>query len=736
MTEERVYVDVLLPLKLDQPFTYSLLVSQTQSIPELGSFVEVPFRGKKVVGVFWREVTSPPSKELKSKIRSVEEVYDFLPLKESLRNFIERVADYTLSPLGLVLKLVLGSSDLLQSPKPLPCYSLNASAFKVTQTASREKVIGFLRQAQTSQTLEQILEATGVSRSVVKSLIEKEVLFEKEGEEEKQQDALFSQAEKGPQSLSFSPDQEEAISSLKKAVEAASFKTILLDGVTGSGKTEVYLEAVFQALQNQKQVLILLPEIALTSQTLRRFEKYFGFSPSVWHSNLGKAERRQTWQGVLKGEVPVVIGARSALFLPFSKLGLIVVDEEHEPAYKQEEIVLYHGRDMAVLRGYLEKIPVVLASATPSLETYVNALEGRYERLSLPERYGKAVLPQIHVVDRRQDQEKEKGAKWLSKSLLTAMRQALDRQEQCLLFLNRRGYAPLTLCGECGERLSCPHCSSWLVEHRISSCLLCHHCGFKQEMPKECPSCHKEESFVACGPGVERLEEEVRSLFPEARLALVTSDQGGVTDRAKELEAIEKGDVDILIGTQMVAKGHHFPNLTLVGGVDADLGLAGGDLRASEKTYQLLHQVAGRAGRDEHNGHVYLQTFMPDHPVLQALVSGDRAAFLEAECLSRQAFEMPPYGRLAALILSGPQEFLVEKWARYLGRYFSKVETIEVLGPAEAPLAKIRNRYRWRLLLKTSKENRLQPYLKSLQRDISLPSSLRLQIDIDPYSFL
>ena len=700
-----IYVDVLLPLKIDRPFTYSydpargkgendkedpekdfkkdlkspslqnsplsqdLPLSQNSSL-SIGSLVEVSFRGKSVVGVVWRLLSSPPEASLLPKIKPLLQCYKVPPFKGSFLRLIEWVARYTLSPLGLVLKLSLSSGDFL---KPL----------------------------------------------------KKSVTFQP------------LSLDKGLQNPpSFSEEQKKAIDVLCCCVEASKFQTILLDGVTGSGKTEVYLEAVAKALSRKKQVLILVPEIGLTPQTLQRFEKRFGSSPYLWHSDLGPAERRRTWQGVLKGDISVIIGARSALFLPFTNLGLVIVDEEHEHSYKQEETILYQGRDMAIVRGHLENIPVILATATPSLETYVNAREGRYERVSLNERYGGATLPEMTLLDRRQEREKVKGVRWLAKGLITGIQETLERKEQVLLFLNRRGYAPLTLCGECGERLECPHCASWLVEHRSLEKLLCHHCGFEKKQPPSCPACHKEDSFVACGPGVERLEEEVQNLFPEARLVVMASDQGTVKERETRLKEIQQGKIDILIGTQMVAKGHHFPGLTLVGVIDADLGLSGGDLRASEKTYQLLHQVSGRAGRAQHKGHVLLQTFMPEHPVLGALISGDRNAFLEAERLSREAFEMPPYGRLAGLILSGTKEELVEKGAQHLGRYFRAFPELEVLGPTTAPLAKVRNRYRWRLLLKTSKDHRLQPFLRQMQKDITFPSTLRLHVDIDPYSFL
>jgi primosomal protein N' (replication factor Y) len=533
----------------------------------------------------------------------------------------------------------------------------------------------------------------------------------------------------------FSPEQADAANALAGKARAGGFSVTLLDGVTGSGKTEVYFEAVAAALEQGRQVLILLPEIALGAQFLGRFARRFGAKPAEWHSDLGHTERRQTWRDVAEGRARVVVGARSALFLPFPDLGLIVVDEEHESSFKQEDVVVYHARDMAVVRGSIEKIPVMLVSATPSLETMVNVQQGRYAQLHLPARHGGAVLPEIRVVDLRR--EKPERQRFLAPPLVKALETTLAAGEQAMLFLNRRGYAPLTLCRTCGHRLQCPNCTSWLVEHRFTARLQCHHCGHAEPMPPLCPECGEAGTLAACGPGVERLAEEVAARFPDARVAVMASDTlSGPRAAAEMVDRVQSHEIDILIGTQVVAKGHHFPMLTLVGVVDADLGLAGGDLRAAERTYQLLHQVAGRAGRAERPGRVFLQTFMPEHPVIGALVRGDRDGFLAAEAEERLRFGMPPFGRLAALIVSAPDDGEADFVAQAFARAAPQMPGLEVLGPAPAPLAVLRQRHRRRFLVKVRRGVNVQAVVRDWLGRVKVPGTTRVYVDIDPYSFL
>ncbi len=535
--------------------------------------------------------------------------------------------------------------------------------------------------------------------------------------------------------MTLSPAQAAAAGSLVEAVRAAAFDAVLLDGVTGSGKTEVYFEAVAEALRAGRQCLVLLPEIALGAQWLDRFRQRFGVLPAAWHSDLPRRQRRLTWRAVAEGRASVVVGARSALFLPFRDLGLIVVDEEHDGSFKQEEGVVYHARDMAVVRAHLGALPIVLASATPSLETLVNVERGRYREIHLPERHGGASLPEMALVDMRADPPPR--GRWLSPVVETALGETLEAGEQAMLYLNRRGYAPLTLCRACGHRMQCPDCTTWLVEHRLAGRLECHHCGYSTPLPEACPECGAADSLVPCGPGVERLAEEVAARFPEARLAIMSSDTVRGPEAAAALVArVQAREIDILVGTQIMAKGHHFPLLTLVGVIDADLALSGGDLRAAERTWQLLSQVAGRAGRAEHPGRVLLQSYMPEHPVLAAIAAGDRERFVEEELAARETFHMPPFGRLAAIIVSGRNGAAVERTGRQLAANAPRQAGLQVLGPAPAPLAVLRGHHRVRLLVKAGRDARIQDTIRRWLGPLDWPSSVRVKVDIDPYSFL
>ena len=720
-------VAVLLPLPLSDPYDYRL-PADLAAPP--GAFVTVPLGRRELTGVIWGGAQGGVEP---ARLKDVVAVRDTPPMPASLRRFIEWLADYTLAPRGAVLRMAMSVPAALDPPAGRTAYRLGAKA-PTRLTKARARVLALLADGLPRPAADIAREAA-VSSAVVRTLAEAGALqiLTLPGERAFQApDAALA----GP---TLMPAQSAAATALRAAVAADAFAVTLLDGVTGAGKTEVYFEAVAAALAAGRQVLVLLPEIALGAQWLGRFRTRFGVDPAEWHSDLGQRARRETWRGVATGKARVVVGARSALFLPFAELGLIVVDEEHEPAYKQEEGVIYQARDMAVVRGRIEACPVVLASATPSLETVVNAKTGRYQTLRLPTRHGGAQLPAIEAVDMRQTPPPRGG--WLSPPLRHALGETLADGAQSVLFLNRRGYAPLTLCQACGHRLQCPNCTAWLVEHRFAGRLACHHCGYDQLLPEQCPACQVPGKLTACGPGVERLAEEVQTLFPEARYAILTSDTiAGPRDAAALIAQVAAHQVDLLIGTQIIAKGHHFPMLTLVGVVDADLGLAGGDLRAAERTYQLLHQVAGRAGREKRPGRVLLQTYAPEDAVMQALVSGDREAFLEREASERKAHGQPPFGRLAAFILSGREEAAVARAARALARVAltgaGRDSGIGVYGPAPAPLALLRGRYRYRLLIKAPRAVRLQPWLRHWRDQLRLPGGVRLQTDVDPYRFL
>lgn len=607
-----------------------------------------------------------------NKIKPIIRVVDAPPLSDAMLDFILWVADYCMAPAGNIVAMVLGGESAQKQLKQNP----------------------------------------------------------------KKERAAKKEPEHAPlQKPTLSAEQNTAANTLIKNL--GSFSVTLLDGVTGSGKTETFCEAISAAMAQGKQSLLMLPEISLTTQIYSRLQARFGFAPVLWHSGLTPAQRRKAWQAIAHGKAPLVIGARSALFLPFRNLGVIVVDEEHDGSYKQEEGVIYHARDMAVMRGKMENIPVILSSATPSLETIVNMKAGRYQHVTLPQRHGEAKPPTIHLIDLRQ--EKLTSKNFISPTLQSAMNAAIGRGEQVLLFLNRRGYAPLTLCRACGFRFQCPSCSSWLVEHRQDGKhrLICHHCDYACHYPKACPSCKAEDKLAACGPGIERLAEEAKKLFPNARHAILASDtQNNLSEVQRIVDAMANSEIDILIGTQIVAKGYHFPKLTVVGVVDADLGLQGGDLRAAERTFQLLYQVAGRSGRSDDNGHVYLQTTQPQHAVMQNLMKHNRDGLIDVLSKEREKFHMPPFGRLATLTISGTNHAAVTDAANALAKLIPDQQGFKVLGPAPAPMALLRGRHRQRFLIQSPKTSKMQHFIRAWMAETKLSKSIRVHIDIDPQSFV
>ncbi|WP_421993992.1 primosomal protein N' [Reyranella sp.] len=719
-------VRVLLPLPLADAYDYAV-PPDLEVAP--GHFVIVPLGKRLTIGVVWGDGSGEVAA---ARLRDIAEVLPALPMAEALRRFVEWVAAYTLAPPGAVLRMAMSVPSALEAPRTEIVYRAapppDDAALKIT--AARRRVLAQLADGPALPAAELALLA-GVGTAVIKAMAGIGLL---EGVERTMRRS-FPQPDGQRPGPTLSAEQAVAAQGLVDRVLAHTFSATLLDGVPGAGKTEVYFEAIAAALASGRQVLVLLPEIALTAQWLRRFEERFGAPPAAWHSGLTSLERRETWRAIAEGRVGVVVGARSALFLPFAHLGLIVVDEEHDGSYKQDEGVTYNARDMAVVRARLVSAPIVLASATPSLESVVNVQTGRYGAVHLPDRHGGRQLATLSAVDLRRNAPPR--GQWLSPPVVEAMKQVLAAGEQTLLFLNRRGYAPITLCRACGHGIECPQCSAWLVEHRFRRTLVCHHCGYNEPPAHACRSCGAVDQFVACGPGVERLAEEALAHFPEARLELFTSDS--LLNRDEAAAAVDRmiaGEIDILIGTQMAAKGHHFPNLTLVAVVDADLGLNGGDLRAAERTFQLLYQVAGRAGRADRPGRALVQTHAPEHPVMQALVSGDRERFVAAELADRRAAGMPPFGRLAALIVSGPDPAAVDNVCAVLARRAPHQPGVTVLGPSVAPLALLRGRHRRRFLLKAPRDVAVQPLLRAWLDRIGLPGSVRLQIDVDPYSFM
>ncbi|MBV9537953.1 MAG: primosomal protein N' [Acidisphaera sp.] len=718
-------VPVLLPYPLAGAFDYRV-PSGMEVAP--GDLVLVPLNRREEVGVVWDGAAEGAVGE--NRLRPISaKVEGAPPMRADLRGLLDWIAGYTLAAPGDVLAMALRVNALRRDAPPLGWRLADAVAPAARLTPQRARVLAMLADGPRIGT--ELAQAAEVSPGVLRGLAEAGLIVPTT----LPQKPPFAPPDPSHPGPALSARQETAAAALREAVAAQSFSVTLLDGVTGSGKTEVYMEAVAAALREGRQSLVLLPEIALSSQWLERFERRFGVPPAVWHSDLPPRLRRTTWREVAAGNAPVVVGARSALFLPFPDLGLVVIDEEHETAFKQEEGVVYHARDMAVVRARLCRAPAVLVSATPSLETLANVEAGRYRRLTLPARHGSAGLPEIALIDLRSDPP-ERG-RFLAGPLLASVEETLARGEQAMLFLNRRGYAPLTLCRACGHRMQCPNCTAWLVEHRTRRLLQCHHCGHADPIPPSCPQCGARDSLTAVGPGVERITEEAAASFPQARLLVMASDTlPGPHAAAAAARAIAARQVDLIVGTQIVAKGWHFPHLTLVGVVDADLGLAGGDLRAAERTVQLLHQVAGRAGRAEAPGRVLLQTFSPEHPVMQALLAADLPTFMAREAAERRPGHWPPYGRLAALIVSADTAEAADATARTLSLSAPHGEGIAVLGPAPAPLAVLRGRHRRRLLLKTRRDVAVQPLLRAWLDGVDVRGGARVDVDVDPVSFL
>jgi primosomal protein N' (replication factor Y) len=721
-------VQVLVPVALDEAYSYR---APLDGEAPLGAVVEVPLGPRRVLGVVWDE--EPGGRGLKAgdnRLREVTRVFDVPPIAPAMRRFVDWVGHYYRVPRGMVLRMVLRVPEALEPEAPIRGVRL-VGAPPERLTAARKRVLDVLA-TDFAWSRGGLTAAAGVSASVVDGLVAQGTLEE----------VLLPptppamRPDPGHGAFELNPDQAAAAALLVESVSAGGFRVDLLDGVTGSGKTEVYFEAIAAAIAGGRQALVLLPEIALTAEFLDRFARRFGVRPAEWHSDVTPKNRARVWRGVATGDVPVVVGARSALFLPFCDLGLVVVDEEHDGAYKQEDGAVYHARDMAVVRGRLGGFPVVLASATPSLETRVNADQGRYRRIVLPTRAGAGRPPVIAALDLRRHVP-ERG-RFLSPVLAAAVRDTIADGRQALLFLNRRGYAPLTLCRSCGHRFECPNCSTWLVEHRFRGVLTCHHCGHTVRRPDACPECGDVDALVACGPGIERIAEEAAELFPDARRIVFSSDLPGGTPRMRlELAAFADGEADIAIGTQILAKGHNFPLLALVGVVDADLGLAQGDPRAAEKTFQLVQQVTGRAGRSEAGARAFLQTRAPDHPVMRAIVAGDREGFYESEIEERRRAGLPPFGRLVAIVVSAELRDAAFAHARALALAAPQQEEVVVLGPAEAPIAVVRGRHRFRLLVRTARTTDVQAYLEwwfSLAPPTT--GAIRVQVDVDPQSFL
>ena len=723
--QEGALVAVLTAQPIDRFLDYKAPVGGCQ----IGAFVEVPLGPRKVIGVVWGAGAGDFDY---AKVRAVMRVLDVAPMREEMQIFLTRAADYTITPMSQMLRLATRAPGLGDAPSMRKVFRMG-SGTPDRVTEARTRVLAVLGDyGGLSFTLKELADMAGVGTSVVKGLVKQGAVFE----EDAPRDVPYPALDPDHGGKALSADQAAGSEALRAALRTDGYGTTLLKGVTGSGKTEVYLEAVAECLRMGKQALVLLPEIALSGEFINRVEARFGFKPAEWHSGVTMTERRRCWKMVGQGAAQMVVGARSALFLPFQNLGLIVVDEEHDTSYKQEDGVLYNARDMAVLRAAINGAQVVLASATPSLESWANVEAGKYQRVALTSRFGPAVMPEMTAIDMRV--EDVPNGKWVSPTLKNAINDRLEKGEQSLIFLNRRGYAPITICRACGHQIGCDHCDARMVEHRFLNRLMCHQCGETKPMPSICPHCEIEGKLAPVGPGVERMAEEVTALFPEARVVVLSSDLYGSARAMKaHIEEIAKGGADIIVGTQLVAKGHNFPNLTLVGVIDADLGLQGSDLRAAERTFQLMRQVAGRAGRAQVPGAAMLQTFQPEHAVIRAILAGDEERFWAAEAAERKAAGVPPYGRMAGIILSSPNAQDVFDLGADMARRDGPLRRIgaQVFGPAPAPIARVRGRHRVRLLVKAEKAAPLQKALVDWTAQFKLPANLRLSIDIDPQSF-
>ena len=715
---------ILLPLPLAGAYDYKLPVGV--NAPR-GALVAAPLGNRETLGVVWGAAEGIVGD---NRLKIAEPLEGAPVLPPGLCDFIDWVAAYTLNPPGAILAMALRSARAFE-PKTRRTAYIKGDAVPARMSEARGRVLAVAADG-LARSVPGLAEDANVSSAVVRGLITAGALVATDLPEF----APFAAPDADFATPQLNPDQQAAATILRDATAQKKFSAHLLDGVTGSGKTEVYFEAVAEALKQGKQALILLPEIALTVQFLERFALRFGVRPAEWHSDLSQKERRRSYRAVMSGEARVVVGARSSLFLPFSELGLIIVDEEHEQAFKQQDGAIYHARDMAVVRARLEQCPVILSSATPSLESFVNATSGRYTHLKLESRHGIAEMPRVEIVDLRRGKDFEDTAKWLSPRLRAALTETLAAGEQAMLFLNRRGYAPLTLCEACGHKLTCPSCSSWLVEHRYRKRLACHQCGYEIAAPEACPGCAATGTLIACGPGVERVAEEFAHFFPEARYAIASSDtMHGPAETQGAIRAMAKREIDVLIGTQIMAKGHHFPELTLVGVIDADLGGSDGDVRARERTFQLLHQVSGRAGRAGKPGLVLLQTRNPQDAVMQALARGDRDGFYAEEINFRERVSAPPYGRLAAIIVSGYDGETTREIARQLAKAAPAARDIKVWGPTPAFYALLRGQTRERLLVQAARGVDVQAYMKAWLALVKIPASIRATVDIDPISF-
>lgn len=711
-------------------YDYRLTVPAT-----IGTFVGVRVMNRVCVGIVWGIGDSGLPQE---KIKDVSFVYNAkMPVADM--QWLLRMSEWTLIPMGMVLRLIVNIPDAFSPPRIEQLYSFDFDS-KTRMTQNRQAVLdAFASNDNDPMTAIDVQNIARVSSAVVRTMIKNGGLIPVAQREKNLGDYAFDYQDLG--NIKLNEQQQTAADVIGDAIKNGGFSVFLLDGITGSGKTQVYFDSAWRAYSQGKSVLLMMPEIALTAQFMSRFESRFGAPPVVWHSNLTAARRREIWRGVLNGKIKIVVGTRSALFLPWQDLGLVVIDEEHDTSYKQEDMGNYHARDMAILRAKISGFPVVLASATPSAETLENVNLGKYKCLRLTSRYGGAQLPEITTIDLRENRPtpytvadvEQIGS--LSPLLCDALSETLAQGHQAMLFINRRGFAPIIQCKKCGWTATCSECSVGMTYHKRIGKLLCHMCGRTAPLPKVCPDCGCDVSMR--GVGLEKIQEEVSVRFPNVRTALVSSDI--ITSRQvleRLVSQLEQGKIDIVIGTQILAKGHHFPNLTLVGVVDSDMGLFGTDFRAAEHTFQQLFQVAGRAGRGEYAGRVLLQTYQPAHPVLTAICSGDRDGFMQTDMAGRKAAQMPPYGMLIAVIIEGEKEAVLHKYCQDLAAAAPIIHGAKIMGPITAQIYQIRNWYRMRFLVAGGMNMALQTVIMRWLSKVKQPANVRVKIDVNPINFM
>lgn len=727
-------VKVLIPNVINTGYDYRLTAPA-----DVGWFVRCTVMNRQYIGV----IVGPGDSNLSpSKIKPIIEVCNFGRMSNADIKWIYKMSEWTLMSPGAVLRLIINVPDAFNLPAVEQLYAYNFDA-DCKMTDARQKVAdAFQSNDNDAMSVNDIQTIARVGHSVVKTMIKNGILIPIETREKHNDLYNYKYTDTG--TVKLNTEQQNAADTIATAINKNEFAVYLLDGITGSGKTQVYFDSALRAYNMGKSVLLMMPEIALTAQFMSRFEQRFGAPPVVWHSNLTAARRRDIWRGVANGSIKIVVGTRSALFLPWQNLGLIVVDEEHDTSYKQEDMGNYHARDMAVLRAKISNFPVVLASATPSFETLYNVARGKYNRLRLMSRFGGATLPKIETIDMREQRPEPYKTDAnsdteisgnLSPVLCAKISETLNQHKQVMLFINRRGFAPIVQCKKCGWVAQCPDCSVGMNYHKRLNKLICHMCGKMHDLPSVCPQCGNDVSMR--GAGLEKIEEEVAHKFPFAKTALVSSDTIMSREALERLvKKMENGEIDIIIGTQILAKGHHFPNLTLVGVVDADMGLFGTDFRAGEHTFQQLFQVAGRAGRGEFPGHVLLQTFQPEHPVITAICAGNRDEFMKSDMESRRAAKMPPFGQLVAVVIESDKEQTLHKYCKQLSDVAPVLKGGKIMGPIAAQIYQIRNWYRMRFLVSGDANANLQPIVRDWLNKIKQPANVRVKIDVNPQNFM